>query len=233
MRKSALFGIAALGMAAVGVPHAFATIEVTLNGHVIGLASPNSFASSSSYGGFSWSGLNATESVTSSGAYQFSFTITGLTSSNSGTTTANIQAWDDNITLPTHMGINQIEGDVTANITNGTSSESVTSGGQLNPATSGGSTMLPTINFVNNSGLEGYSGTGPVVATSAANNMGTIELLTSDSVTLAPSTMVNSINSVIIASTTAVTTPEPATLALFALGGLALLVSTRRRSNKA
>ena len=72
-----------------------------------------------------------------------------------------------------------------------------------------------------------------MVATTAANNMGTIELLTSDSVALAPSTMVNSINSVIIASTTAVTTPEPATLALFALGGLALLVGARRRGNKA
>lgn len=233
MRKSALFGIAALGMAAVGVPHAFATIEVTLNGHIIGISTPNSFASSSSYGGFSWTGTAVNESVTSSGAYQLSFTINGLATTNSGVATANFQAWDNSITLPTGVGINQIQGDVTANVTNGTSSESVSSGGQLNPATSGGSTMLPTINFVSSPGLEAYSGTGPMMATSASNNMGTIELLTSDSVALSRSTMVNSVNSVIIASTTVVTTPEPATLALFALGGLALLVGARRRGNKA
>jgi hypothetical protein len=233
MKKSALFGIAALGMAAVGVPHAFATIEVTLNGHVIGLSSPNSFVSSSSYGGFSWSGLNVTESVTSSGAYQLSFTVTGLSSSNSGVATANFQATDDAITLPAHMGINTIQGDVTANVTNGTTSESVMSGGQLNPLSSGGSTTLPTITFVNNPNLQAYSETGPMVSTIAANNMGTIELLTSDSVAISSTTGINSVNSVISASTTAVTTPEPATLALFAVGGLALLVGARRRKNKA
>ncbi|MGC8625641.1 MAG: PEP-CTERM sorting domain-containing protein, partial [Phycisphaerae bacterium] len=32
---------------------------------------------------------------------------------------------------------------------------------------------------------------------------------------------------------TPITTPEPATLALFAVGGLALLVGTRRRHNRA
>ncbi len=202
MKKSALFGIAALGMAAVGVPHAFATIEVSLNGHVIGLSSPNSFVSSSSYAGFSWSGLNVTESVTS-------------------------------ITLPTNMGINAIQGDVTVNVTNGTSSESVMSGGQLNPLSSGGTATVPTVNFVSDPNLKAYSATGPVVSTIAANNMGTIELLTSDSVALSSSTTINSVNSVIIATTTSVPVPAPATLGLFAVGGLALLVGARRRKTNA
>ncbi len=233
MKKSALFGIAALGMAAVGVPHAFATIEVSLNGHVIGLASPNSFVSSSSYAGFSWSGLNVTESVTSSGAQQLSFTVTGLTSSNPGVATANFQATDDSITLPTNMGINAIQGDVTVNVTNGTSSESVMSGGQLNPLSSGGTATVPTVNFVSDPNLKAYSATGPVVSTIAANNMGTIELLTSDSVALSSSTTINSVNSVIIATTTSVPVPAPATLGLFAVGGLALLVGARRRKTNA
>jgi hypothetical protein len=233
MKKSALFGITALGMAAIGIPHAFATIEVTLNNHVIGLSSPNSFVSSSSYGGFAWSGLNVTESVTSSGAYQLSFTVTGLTSTNSGVTTANFQATDNSIMLPSNMGINAIQGDVTANVTNGTTSESVMSGGQLNPLSSGGTATVPTITFASNPNLQAYSETGPMVSTTAANNMGTIELLTSDSVSMSPTTLVNSVNSVISASTVAVTTPEPATLALFAVGGLALLAGARRRKNKA
>lgn len=233
MKKSALFGITALGMAAIGIPHAFATIEVTLNNHVIGLSSPNSFVSSSSYGGFAWSGLNVTESVTSSGAYQLSFTVTGLTSTNSGVTTANFQATDNSIMLPSNMGINAIQGDVTANVTNGTTSESVMSGGQLNPLSSGGTATVPTITFASNPNLQAYSETGPMVSTTAANNMGTIELLTSDSVSMSPTTLVNSVNSVISASTVAVTTPEPATLALFAFGGLALLAGARRRKNKA
>ncbi len=234
MKKSALFGFVALGMAAVGVPHAFATIEVTLNGHVIGLSSPNSFVSSSSYAGFSWTGLNVTTSTTSSGTYQLSFAVAGLTSTNSGNTTANFVAYDNAITLPTNVGINQIQGDVTANVTDGTSSESVMSSGQLNPnSSSGGSTTLPAVQFISIPGLEAYSETGPMVNTNPADNKGTIELQTSDSVTLSPTTSINSVNSVISASTTAVTTPEPATLALFAVGGLALLAGARRRKNQA
>jgi hypothetical protein len=233
MKKSALFGIAALGMAAVGVPHAFATIEVTLNGHVIGLSSPNSFMSSSSYAGFSWTGLNVTVSPLSAGGYQLSFAVAGLTSSNTGSSVANFVAYDNAITLPTQMGINQIQGDVTANVTNGNSAESVVSSGQLNPSSANGGSTLPlTLNFANNNLSAGYSATGTSVSTNAADNMNTIELLTSDSVTLSPNTSVNTVNSVINATTTAVTTPEPATLALFAVGGLALLAGARRRKNQ-
>ena len=233
MKKSALFGITALGMAAVGVPHAFATIEVTLNGHVIGLSSPNSFESSSSYAGFSWTGLNVTTGTNGSGTY-LSFAVAGLTSSNASTSTANFVAFDDAITLPAHAGVSQIQGDMTASAFDGTSVGSINSSGQLNPSSAnGGSTTLPAVQLVSASGLQSYSETGPFVSTNAADNMGTIKLQTSDSVTFASSTSFNTVNSVIYATTASVPTPEPATLGLFAVGGLALLVGARRRKNKA
>ncbi len=236
MKTATLFGIAAMSLTTLGAASAFATPTLTVtvgsysaNPSFISLGSGNYYTGPSQVGGVSWGDITAAASdPTSSGAYQLSLTIHNLSNGNSGSSTVNFVASDNGFTLPANQGIGQIQANLTTNVTSGTTAESIASGGSVNSD----STTLSTISFVSATGLAEYGQTGSTVSINAASNIGTVTLGTSDSLTLSHGTLINSVNSVVLATPTTVTTPEPATLALFAVGGLALLAAGRRHKSR-
>lgn len=242
MKKTALFGIAALGLTAVGVPQAFATptLTVSVGGPATTLTlnvggSGSYYAMPGSLSGFSWGMILAqVNNPSNNGSYQLSLTINNLTQSPGTTATATFVASDGSFTAPVGQGISFIQSDLTINVTDGIASESVLSDGQLNPGSlNGGNANLPPTVFTSTSGLETYKATGSNIATSVADNTGAFTLQTSDAIVFAPGssgTTIGNINSEITASPGAVTTPEPATLALLAVGGLGLLAGRQRRA---
>ncbi len=242
MKKSALFGIAAMGMAVAGVPAAFATPTLTVtvgsNTGTIALGTPTASGSyttynvgSGAYGDFSWRMVEVeVGNTTFSSSYLLSLTIQGLTQSTAGSQTATFNLVDSDFTLPLNQGIGTIQNDVSANVSAGKSSESILSSGALNPSSVNGTiNTLPTITFSNNPNLQSYSQYGSPVTTNAALNMGNFTLETTAAVTLVNNSAVLSVNPAIIASPVSVPTPEPAPLALVGLGGMALLLIRRHK----
>ena len=242
MKKSALFGIAAMGMAVAGVPAAFATPTLTVtvgsNTGTIALGTPTASGSyttynvgSGAYGDFSWRTVEVeVGNTTFSSSYLLSLTIQGLTQSTAGSQTATFNLVDSDFTLPLNQGIGTIQNDVSANVSAGKSSESILSSGALNPSSVNGTiNTLPTITFSNNPNLQSYSQYGSPVTTNAALNMGNFTLETTAAVTLVNNSAVLSVNPAIIASPVSVPTPEPAPLALVGLGGMALLLIRRHK----
>ena len=238
--------VTTLGMVTVGMPNAFATPTLTVtvgsNTGTIALGTPTASGSyttynvgSGAYRNFSWRTVEVeVGNTTFSGSYLLSLTIQGLTQSTAGSQTATFNLVDSDFTLPLNQGIGTIQNDVSANVSAGKSSESILSSGALNPSSVNGTiNTLPTITFSNNLNLQSYSQYGSSVTTNAALNMGNFTLETTAAVTLVNNSAVLSVNPAIIASPVSVPTPEPATLALFAVGGLALLAGSRRRHNRA
>ena len=174
--------------------------------------------------GFSWSDLTVTPSVISESGfdvYQLSLEVDSLT--NSGTL-ASIAFQSDytGYNLPAAV---LLQGSLSADVSNGSSSDGISYSGAV--ADSGGSpsaTLGPWSEALATSPYsQGYQYTDPVDIQSYGI-AGATDLTTIGGAEFANGTTVNSLNPV-----TDVTTPEPATLALFVLGGLALLWPRRKR----
>ena len=187
------------------------------------------FGPESNYSGFSWSDLTVTPSVVSQpngNEYQLSLLVSDLATTNpAGNTMPSIafSASDASYTLP---WTTLLQGSISANVSNGTSSDSISYSGAVAdyPNGSPAAATPPWSEFLqNNTGSEAYAYTDPLDI-QGYGIAGSVDITAVGSMAFASGTTVNSLNPV-----TDVTTPEPATLALFVLGGLALLWPRRKR----
>ncbi len=242
MNKTMLFGMAALGLAAVGVPQAFATptLTVSVNGGPatpVGVADLSAYLGAGTYGalpgsldGFSWGGILL---ETPTGANQFTLNLTSVSNGNLSTGTITFVA-SNSISDPTAQSM-QPSGGATAS--NATSFQTVDFNSSVYSST-------PTLLASRDSGVLGLnSPTNPTFPNSSVPfnspgaNLGTFSgnLTLDNTITLSLNPAASLTGGLLTdsLSNSAIPTPEPATLALFAVGGLALLAGARRRKNQA
>ena len=243
MKKSALFGIVAMGMAVAGVPAAFATPTLTVT--VVGTPGsdtpaftnlsvylgPGSYGvGPGTWGGFSWNSI-----LTHVSATQFTVDLSSVTNGNSGNSNGTITfAISDSGISGTNILSAQASGGTTA--TDASSTQTV----DLNSSVYSSSMAILASQ---DSGAIGLNSVVPILPSSSVvyNSHGvnlssssstltvtnTFTLAMNPTTTLTAGSLTNNLNS------SSVPTPEPATLALFAVGGLALLAGSRRRHNRA
>ncbi len=241
MKTATLFGIAAMGLVTASAGNSFATpvLQVTVGSHT---AVPTLVASASgtyyfapsttALGGFSWGGaIVQVNPVTN----QFTLDLTTVTNGNTGASNGTIIFLaEENISDPSALSI-QASG--TAIGTSATSNQTVDFNSSV-------TSNIPTVlAFQDPGAMEFNSMTSPSNTSSSVNynstgaNLAAFsgELTVINQVTLAlnPTSSLTSGSLVTNISNTAVTTPEPATLALFAVGGLALLAVGRRNKSRA
>ena len=174
--------------------------------------------------GFSWSDLTVTPSVISESGfdvYQLSLEVDSLTNSGSLASIA-FQSDYTGYNLPAAV---LLQGSLGADVSNGSSSDGISYSGAV--ADSGGSPSASLGSWsealATNPYSQGYQYTDPLNI-QRYGIAGPTDITTIGGAEFANGTTVNSLNPV-----TDVTTPEPATLALFVLGGLALLWPRRKR----
>ena len=240
MKTATLFGIAAMGMAAVGATNAFATpvIQVTVGNHtatptVTALGSGTYYfaASTTPVGGFSWGGGLALVNATTN---QFTVDLTTVTNGNSGNSNASISfVGEESISDLNAMSM-QAAGATIA--TGATSNQTVDFNSSV-------VSQIPSTLAYQDSGALGLNSmTSPVspsssisynsVGANLAAFSGQLTIINTITLSINPGSSLNSGSLVTNISDTAVTTPEPATLALFAVGGLALLTVGRRNKSR-
>ena len=240
MKTATLFGIAAMGMTAVGATNAFATpvIQVTVGNHtatptVTALGSGTYYfaASTTPVGGFSWGGGLALVNATTN---QFTVDLTTVTNGNSGNSNASISfIGEESISDPNAMSM-QAAGATIA--TGATSNQTVDFNSSV-------VSQIPSTLAFQDSGAMGLNSmTSPVspsssisynsVGANLAAFSGQLTIINTITLSINPSSSLNSGSLVTNISNTAVPTPEPATLALFAFGGLALLAAGRRNRSR-
>ena len=235
MKTAAFFGIAAMGMAAVGAGNAFATpvLKVTVGNQTVNptetpLGSGTYFfaASTNPVGGFSWGGALVQVNATTN---QFTVDLSTVTNGNSGTSNATISfIAEESISDPTAASM-QASGSAIA--TDATYQQTVDFNSSVTssiPRDSGPLGLNSALMPASPSSAVAYSSVGANLSPSSG------ELTVINTITLAinPATSLNTSSLVTNISNTSVTTPEPATLALFAVGGLALLTVGRRRKSR-
>ncbi len=240
MRKSALFGIAAMGLATVGCASAFATptLKITTPSgstteaftDVSAILGAGSYAAlPGTFDGFSWGGI-----LEKIGSTQVTTNLTSVSTSNSGNNTINFAVSASGIS-GTGIVSMQSSGGVTA--TDASSLQTADLNGSVYSAAlvllgrqdSGSLPMNSASNPMMPSSSVAFNSSGMNLTGSSA----TLTVTNSLALTLDPSSSLTGGLLTTNLGTTTVTTPEPATVALFALGGLALLVGARRRSYKA
>jgi len=241
MKTATLFGIAAMGMAAAGATNAFATpvLQVTVGSHtatptVTALGSGTYYfaASTTPVGGFSWGGVLAQVNATTN---QFTVDLTTVTNGNTGNSNGTISfIAEENISDPNAQSMQAAGGTIA---TGATSNQTV----DFNSSVV--SSIPSTLAFQDSGAMGLNSMSSPTSPSSsiAYNSVGANlaafsgELTVINTVTLSinPSASLTSGSLTTNISNTAVPTPEPATLALFAVGGLALLAAGRRNKSRA
>lgn len=243
MRKSALFGIAALGMAAVGAPQAFATptLTVTTTGggsYSASLSNLSAFLGSGTYGigshslgGFTWGGV-----IAHVGTNQFTVDVSSVSNGNSGSSNSMISfAITQTGFSGTGIVSMQASGGTTA--TNASNLQTVdfnASASSPSPAVLLGSQDSGTLGL--NSPVPAIPSSSvafsPLHGVNLTGSSSTLTLTNTLTLEINPASSLNAGSLTTNLSSASVPTPEPATLALFAAGGLALLAGTRRRKNK-
>ena len=239
MKTATLFGIAAMGMAALGATNAFATpvLQVTVGSNTVtptalslGSGAYYFAASSAPLGGFSWSGVLV---QTNAATNQFTLGLTGVTNGNTGNSNATISfIAEESITDPNAQSM-QAAG--TAVATGATSAQTV----DFNSAIA---SSIPSSLGFQDSGSLGLNSVGSptspsssVAYSSPGTNLGAfsgqLTVINTIALTINPSTAINPTTLVTNISDSTIPVPEPAALALFAVGGLTLLAAGRR--NKA
>lgn len=241
MKTATLFGIAAMGLVTASAGNSFATpvLQVTVGSHtatptLVASASGTYFyaASATPLAGFSWdSGFMQVNAATN----QFTLTLNTVTNGNTGSSNGTIMFLaEENISDPSALSM-QASG--TAIGTSVTSNQTVDFNSSV-------TSNIPTVLASRDPGaMEFNSMTSPSNTSSSVNYSSTGanlaafsgELTVINQITLAlnPTSSLSSGSLVTNISNTAVTTPEPATLALFAVGGLALLAVGRRNKSRA
>ena len=243
MKTATLFGIAAMGLTTFGVAGAFATPTLRITtpsgttteafANVSAYFGAGAYAAlPGSFGGFSWGGI-----VEQIGSSQVTTNLTSVTTTNPGNNKITFAVSDSGIS---GIGIvsMQSSGGVTA--TGATSLQTADLNGSVYSTSS---TLISTLIGSDDSGsLSMNSATNPVTPSSSVpfNSPGmnltsssiTLTVTNSLALTLAPGSSLTGGLLTTNLDTTAVTTPEPATLGLFAVGGLALLAVGRRNRSR-
>jgi hypothetical protein len=236
MKTTALVGIAAMGILAAGVSSATATpvLQVTVgsnapvNETATSLGSGTYYFSASTSGTFTWGGVLA---FVNAATNQFTLALSPVATTSTGTISFVAQ---EVITDPNALSI-QASGATTA--TDATSNQTV----DFNSAVI---SNIPSSLGSEDSGMLGLnsamSPTSP--SSSIAYNSNGVNLAAFSGPLTVQNTITLSLNSAASLnvgslttniSNTSVPTPEPATLALFAVGGLALLAAGRRNKKRA
>ncbi len=239
MKTATLFGIAAMGLTTFGVAGAFATPTLRITtpsgttteafANVSAYFGAGAYAAlPGSFGGFSWGGI-----VEQIGSSQVTTSLTSVTTTNSGNNTITFAVSDSGIS-GTGIVSMQSSGGVTA--TGATSLQTADLNGSVY------STSSTLIGSDDSGSLSMNSATNPVTPSSSVpfNSPGmnltsssiTLTVTNSLALTLAPGSSLTGGLLTTNLDTTAVTTPEPATLGLFAVGGLALLAVGRRNRSR-
>ena len=230
-----------MGLAAVGATNAYATpvLQVTVGSHtanptVTPLGSGSHFfaASTAPVGGFSWGGVLAQVNAATN---QFTVDLSSVTNGNSGNSNGTISfIAEENISDPNAQSMQAagatIATGATPNQTVDFNSSVVSSIPSTLASRDSGAMGLNSISSPTSpSSSTAYSSTGANLASFSGNLtvMNTITLSINPGASLTSGGLTTNI------SNTAVPTPEPATLALFAMGGLALLAAGRRNKSRA
>ena len=240
MKTATLLGIAAIGLVTASAGHSFATpvLQVTVGSNtatpavtVLGSGTYYFAASTTPVGGFSWdSGWMQVNAPTN----QFALTLNTVTNGNSGGSNKTINfIAEENISDPNALSM-QAAG--TAIGTNATSNQTVDFNSSVTsniPSVlafqdSGVMALNPVSSPTSPSHSVSYNSTGANLAAFS----GELTIINQITLSLNPTASLTSGSLVTNISNSAVTTPEPATLALFAVGGLALLAVGRRDKSR-
>ena len=240
MKTATLFGIAAMGMAAAGATNAFATpvLQVTVGSQtatpsVTTLGSDTYFfaASTTPLGGFSWGGVLAQVNAATN---QFTVDLTTVTNGNTGNSNGTISfIAEENISDPNAQSMQAAGATIATGATSNQTVDFNSSVVSSIPSTlafqdSGAMGLNSTTSPVPTSSSVSYTSTGANLAAFS----GELTVINTITLSINPGSSLNSGGLVTNISNTAVPTPEPATLALFAVGGLALLAAGRRHKSR-
>ena len=241
MKTATLFGIAAMGLVTASAGNSYATpvLQVTVgnntaNPTVTPLGSGTyayAYSGPTPLGGFSWDpGMMVVNAATN----QFTLFLNNVTNGNTGGSnkTINFLA-EENISDANALSM-QAAGTTIA--TYATSNQTVDFNSSV-------TSNIPSVLAFQDSGAMGLnSATSPtnpsssVASSSPGANLaafsGELTIINQITLSLNPTASLTTGSLVTNISNSAVTTPEPATLALFAVGGLALLAVGRRNKSR-
>lgn len=239
MKTATLFGIAAMGLTTLGVAGAFATPTLTVTTpsgsttetftNVSAFLGAGAYAAlPGTFGGFSWGGI-----LEQIGSTQITTNLTSVSTTNSGNNTITFAVSDSGISGAGMLSM-QSSGGVTA--TNATYLQTADLNGSVYSSSSAllgseDSGSLP-MNFANNPMTPSSSVPFNSHGMNLTGSSSTLTVTNSLALTLDPTSSLTGGLLTTNLNATAVSTPEPATLGLFAVGGLALLAVGRRNKSR-
>ena len=230
----ALATVAGLGFAATAMATPVLNITTSSGGSVsptlTSLGGGAYAASPGTVGGFTWGRIDLN---VSSGSYdQLALQVNSVANSNpqvSTNATITFSASESGLSASPNSFLS-IQGSGSVTATGATSSQTadifgsaVAGSGTVGIQNSGALSLKPSPGYPSTS--VGYTSLGQNLSAYT----GTLTLNTSTSLTIDSGMRVNGTDAVMNLNTTTVGTPEPATMGLFAVGGLALLAMGRRR----
>ncbi len=230
----ALAAVAGFGLAATAMATPVLTITTSNGGSatptLVSLGGGAYASAPGTVGGFTWGGIDVS---ISSGSYdQLDLQVNSVTNNNppaNTNATITFSASESGLSASPNSFL-AIQGSGSATASNATSNQTaeffgsaVANSGTVGTQNSGAISLKPSP--VNPSTSIAYNSLGQNLSAYS----GTLTLNASTSLSIDEGMKVNSANAIMNLNTTTVGTPEPATMGLFAVGGLALLAMRRRR----